>query len=151
MSGDNRTTGPTNIYNLPHEAYERYAREQKNLEETQQKVGAQDSSMARGATQLMATTVMPSQMELLFGLERKAPLISVDAPPGYGTQMARIGGNGETIFGAPSHLSSLQATVQAMQAAPEEVAGVVDLLAITKEDLQSKNGVIARMASLRQG
>lgn len=149
MSGDNRTSGPTNIYNLSPEVYQQYAQREKELEQTQ--LSDQVSAMARGAAQLLQTTVTPSELNRMWGLDEKAPIVRTESPPGYDLQMAPVGGSGEYIFGAASHLSSQEATVRTIAAPPAEIDSMVSLVQMARADLMDKNGVMARTASLRQG
>ncbi|MEI6531537.1 MAG: hypothetical protein WCN87_01805 [Chlamydiota bacterium] len=150
MSDDNRVAGPTHIYNIPQSAYQNYAKTEEKLAETRKMQGEQGASVARRCA-LIDVVIKPSAFDTLFGLWQKAAPIKVDLPPGFTEQLSPLNVNGETLFGAPSHLESLKATVTNAPGEPEEKTIMNNFLGVVIKDLTAKNSVLARRGSLQQG
>lgn len=150
MSEDNRTSGVSRANDIPRQAYIDYANRDKHLEEARKMIGGQLGTLARDSAQIVDTVAKPSPLEQLFGTAVRAPVIHVDPPPGYDTQF--LPPNPEYIFGATSHLRSLDETVKNMQVDnPQEQQTIRNVIDVQTKNMELRAKVLANTAMLRQG
>lgn len=151
MSGDNTTSGSSRFPSIPQSAYTDYAKTQEKLAETRQMAGKQGPDVVRRGAQLIQTAVTPSEFDRLWGTTQKGQPVKIDVPPGYDEQLAPLNVNGETLFGSPAHIISLQELVAQSPGDSASKTTVHDFLQVVIDDMSAKNGVLARRGSLQQG